>query len=96
MYKLQFSRGAFRIYKKYQKDLKEVIKRHSEELAQSPMSGETLHGKFSQFRSYHFKHVNVEYRIIYLVDTKEKTLTIVLVANRENLYKRLTEMKIRN
>jgi hypothetical protein len=49
---------------------------------------------YRQYRSLHVSHKGTAYRIIYQVVTTANSIIAVLADKRENLYKRLQEMKL--
>ena len=75
-------------------DIQEKIKIEASALSDSPLSGESLRGAYRSYRSLHTSHKGVAYRIIYQVLAKSKMIVIFLADKRENIYKRLEEMKL--
>jgi mRNA-degrading endonuclease RelE of RelBE toxin-antitoxin system len=93
MYTLLFEPAGFRLFKKLPRPIKAVISKHAERLKTEPLIGEPLKGKHRQFRSLHFSHQGVAYRIIYQVIEITKTVSVRLADKRENIYKRLEHME---
>lgn len=56
-----------------------------------PHSAERLSGELNFIYSYHFNFSGSAYRLAYLVNEKEKTITLVMVGPRENFYKTLKQ-----
>lgn len=94
MYSIQFTNVSLRIFKKLPKDTQGEIKRKAEILKTNPFLGKSLKGIFRKFRSLHFNHKGTAYRVIYQVFPKVNMLVIYLADKRENIYKRLEEMKL--
>jgi addiction module RelE/StbE family toxin len=94
MYKVFLTNQATRIFKKLRKDVQEKLKNEASTLVQNPLSGEPLQGSYRSYRSLHISYKGVAYRIIYQVISKTSQIIIVLADKRENLYKRLQEMKL--
>jgi mRNA-degrading endonuclease RelE of RelBE toxin-antitoxin system len=92
---VEIATTAYRLAKKLPQDVRKVIVEYTEELAKQPLAGEKLKGQFSCLYSYHFSHKGVAYRLIYEVSTVKQQILIRLVATRENIYRRLGEMKIK-
>jgi mRNA-degrading endonuclease RelE of RelBE toxin-antitoxin system len=91
MYSVNFSSAARRLFKKLDKHIKDEILKQAERLAQQPMAGKPLEGKFRHYRSLHFSYKGVAYRIAYTVNTETQSVLILLADKRENFYKRLEE-----
>ena len=68
---------------------KEIKEKHLDIILNNPMENETLKGKLSHIRSYHFQKNSVQYRIAYEVLEDEEVLFHYMVATRENFYKKL-------
>jgi addiction module RelE/StbE family toxin len=94
MYAIYFTSQARRIFKKLPKDIQDKLKNEARTLADNPLAGEQLHGSFRRYRSLHTSYKGVAYRIIYHIFSKTNSIIIVLADKRENLYKRLQEMKL--
>ena len=95
MYTLEFEPAAFRIFKKLPPDVKRKITEETKTLENNPLKGNTLQGKYSFLRSLHFSYKGTAYRIIYQVLSKTSTIVIRLATTRENIYRRLSEMKVK-
>lgn len=68
----------------------ELIRDHHLNLIkEDPYQAENLSGKFSSLKSYHFKYLGIDYRIIYQVFEDEKIVRLLMIGSRKNLYKRL-------
>jgi mRNA-degrading endonuclease RelE of RelBE toxin-antitoxin system len=94
MYTIVFEPGAYRIFKKFTKDLQREMVARAEALKERPLAGEPLQGRHHRYRSLHFSYKGVAYRIIYQVFPEQKQVAIQLADKRENIYKRLQEMKL--
>ncbi len=94
MYSIFFTSQAKRVFKKLPSDVQDKLKTEATALSANPLAGEPLQGRFRSFRSLHKSHKGVAYRIIYQILSKTNMIVIVLADKRENIYKRLEEMKL--
>ena len=94
MYAIFFTNQARRLFKKLPQDVQDKSKTKARALDQNPLAGEPLQGSYGQYRSLHVSFKGVAYRTIYQVLSKANSIVIVLADKRENLYKRLQEMKL--
>jgi len=94
MYAIFFTNQARRVFKKLPQDIQDKLKKEASALSESPLSGEPLQGGYRAYRSLHTSYKGVAYRIIYQILSKTNSIVIVLADKRENLYKRLQEMKL--
>ena len=94
MYAIFFTSQARRIFKKLPQDVRDKLKAEAKTLDTNPLAGEPLQGSYRQYRSLHISFKGVAYRVIYQIFSKENQIVIVLADKRENLYKRLQEMKL--
>jgi addiction module RelE/StbE family toxin len=94
MYSIFFTNQARRLFKKLPQDVKDRIKKEASTLDLNPLAGEPLQGAYRSYRSLHVSHNGIAYRIIYQILSKANSIVIVLADKRENLYKRLQEMKL--
>jgi mRNA-degrading endonuclease RelE of RelBE toxin-antitoxin system len=93
MYTIVFEPAGYRIFKKLDPKIREQIHNHYQALKTNPLAGEPLRGK-RQLRSLHFTYEGVAYRIIYHMLSSQRLIVIQLADKRENIYKRLQEMKL--
>lgn len=75
-------------------DVQDRLKKEALTLGQNPLAGEPLQGSHRLFRSLHVSFKGVPYRIIYQILSKANMIVVVLADKRENIYKRLEEMKL--
>ena len=94
MYIIFFTSQARRVFKKLPQDVRDRLKSTASTLDQNPLAGEPLQGSHRLFRSLHVSFNGVAYRIIYQIFSKANMIVIVLADKRENIYKRLEEMKL--
>jgi addiction module RelE/StbE family toxin len=94
MYSIYFTNQARRLFKKLPQDVQDRIKKEASTLDQNPLAGESLQGGYRSYRSMHVSYKGVAYRIIYQVLSKASEIVVVLADKRENIYKRLEEMKL--
>ena len=95
VYTLQIDNAAFKVFRKLSKDVKEKMLEESEVLKTNPLAGEPLKGKYKFLRSLHFSFKGSAYRVVYQVLSQTATVMVRLAATRENIYRRLDEMKIK-
>ena len=94
MYEIFFTNQARRIFKKLPQDVQDKLKTEAKKLDSNPLAGEPLEGAYRSYRSLHTNHKGIAYRIIYQILSEANQIVIVLADKRENIYKRLQEMKI--
>ena len=94
MYSIYFTNQARRIFKKLPSDVQDKLKTEARTLDQNPLAGEPLQGSYRQYRSLHISFKGIAYRIIYQAIAKSNMIVIFLADKRENIYKRLQEMKL--
>ena len=94
MYAIYFTSQASRLFKKLPQDIQDKLKAEAKTLDANSLEGEPLQGSYRQYRSLHVSFKGTAYRIIYQVLAKENSIVVVLADKRENLYKRLQEMKL--
>ena len=94
MYAIYFTSQAIRLFKKLPQDVQDKLKAEAKTLDANPLAGEPLQSAYRSYRSLHISYKGVGYRIIYQVSPKTTSIVIVLADKRENLYKRLQEMKL--
>ncbi len=93
MYSIQVDNTAWKIFKKLSPEVKKKLINQAQILKRNPLSGEPLKGKYREYRSLHSSFKGTAYRIIYQVFTKTSIIVIRLADKRENIYRRLEEMK---
>ena len=94
MYSIFFTNQARRLFKKLPQDIQEKLKTEARTLDTNPLAGEPLQGAYRTYRSLHISYNGIVYRIIYQIISEANEIIIVLADKRENLYKRLQEMKL--
>ena len=68
---------------------KEIKEKHLDSILNNPMGNESLKGKLSHIRSYHFQKNATQYRIAYEILENDEIIFHLMVATRENFYKKL-------
>jgi addiction module RelE/StbE family toxin len=94
MYSIFFTNQARRVFKKLPQDIQDRIKKEASTLTQNPLAGEPLQGSYRSYRSLHISYKGIAYRVIYQILSKANSIGVVLADKRENIYKRLQEMKL--
>lgn len=87
---------AQKMFKKFPPPIREHLTNEAHRLAEHPELGEPLTGALRTFRSLHTKLNNVSYRIVYEVNPRDQHIIIRAVGVRENFYKHLQRLKLRN
>jgi mRNA-degrading endonuclease RelE of RelBE toxin-antitoxin system len=95
VYSLQIDNAAFKIFHKLPKDVQEKMLGEAEILKTNPLVGEPLKGKYKFLRSLHFSFKGTAYRVVYQVFSQTSTVMVRLATTRENIYRRLDQMKIK-
>lgn len=95
MYAIFFTNSSLRLFKKLPRDVQNELKKQIKKLVDNPLIGAPLKGLYRNFRSLHISYSGTSYRVIYRVFPKTNTLIIYLADKRENIYRRLLEMKIK-
>lgn len=93
MYQVFLTKEAVKRIKKQGKVFKKKVTPILEVLAKNPtqLQVEKLSGELSFVYSYHFGFSGTSFRLAYMINEKEKKITVLLVAPRENFYKILKE-----
>jgi addiction module RelE/StbE family toxin len=90
MYIIKAVKPVKKDIKKLDPKVTELIQSHYFPIIKSdPFQAENLSGQFSKLKSYHFKYMTVDYRIIYEIYNEEKIIRILMIGKRENFYKKL-------
>ena len=94
MYTVHLSRSSVKEIKKRGRKFKEKVKEIGQKLSKNPHSlqAERLKKPFQLVYSYHFSFPGSTYRLAFTIDKNNKNVYVVLVAPRENFYKRLRKM----
>lgn len=94
MYSIFFTSQARRLFKKLPQDVQDKLKTETGTLDRNTFAGEPLQGAYRSYRSLHIRYKGAAYRIIYQILSKASSIVVVLADKRENIYKRLQEMKL--
>jgi len=82
----KFKSDLKKIDKKVAKEIKE---KHLDIILDDPFASNSLSGKLSHLRSYHFRNNSTQYRIAYEILQDDGIIFHYMVASRENFYKKL-------
>ena len=93
-YTLNIDKPALTLFKKLPQKIQQALIAKAQVLKTQPMAGEQLKGKYRHLRSLHLSIQGTAYRIIYQVFQKSETIVVRLAASRENIYRKLDEMKL--
>ena len=94
-YNLQMDNAAFRLFRKLPRRVQKQLIQKAQALETDPLKGQPLKGEYRFLRSLRFNFKGTAYRIIYQVFPKTSTIIVRLTTSRENLYRRLKEMRIK-
>ena len=81
-YKLVFTDEFVKALDKLDRSVKQRLPRIFEKLKAHPKLGKSLHGKWDYYR---LRFLN--YRLLYTVNEKESTVTIIDVGKRDDVYR---------
>jgi mRNA-degrading endonuclease RelE of RelBE toxin-antitoxin system len=93
-YTLNIDKPALTLFKKLPKNIQTVLIEKAQVLKTNPQAGEPLKGKYRMLRSLHLSIEGTAYRILYQIFQKSETVVVRLAGTRENIYKKLDEMKV--
>ncbi len=93
MYNVYITKEVVKQCKKQGKAFKKEVSKILVQLRESPILPQTekLTGELKYIYSYHFSYSGTTFRLCYLINEKEKTLTVIMVGPRENFYKILKQ-----
>ena len=94
-YTLNIDKPALTLFKKLPKNIQRILIEKTQMLTTNPQAGESLKGKYRLLRSLHLSIEGTAYRIIYQVFPTSEMIVIRLAGTRENIYKKLDEMKLK-
>jgi mRNA-degrading endonuclease RelE of RelBE toxin-antitoxin system len=94
-YTLYIDKAALTLFKKLPARTQRLLIQKAQVLTTNPHAGEPLKGKYRLLRSLHFSLHGTAYRIIYQIFQQSETIVIRLAATRENIYRKLDEMKFK-
>ena len=94
-YTLNIDKPALTLFKKLPANIQTVLIEKAQVLTTNPQAGEPLKGKYRMLRSLHLSIEGTAYRIIYQVFQQSETIVVRLAGTRENIYKKLDEMKFK-
>ena len=93
-YTLNIDKPALTLFKKLPQRIQQALIEKTQVLKTNPTAGEPLKGKYRHLRSLHLSIQGTAYRIIYQVFQKSEQIVVRLAASRENIYRKLDEMKL--
>ena len=94
-YTLNIDKPALALFKKLPPNAQRTLINKAQVLKANPHAGEPLKGKYRLLRSLHLTIEGTAYRIVYQVFQTSETIVVRLAATRENIYKKLDEMKVK-
>lgn len=94
MYKVYLSRSSTKQIRKRGEDFKKAVKNIGKQLGKdlSLVRAEKLNKPLNFVYSHHFSFSGTQYRLAFSIDKTEETVNIILVAPRENFYKKLRQI----
>jgi mRNA-degrading endonuclease RelE of RelBE toxin-antitoxin system len=94
-YTLNIDQPALTLFKKLPKNIQRILIEKAQVLTTHPTAGAALKGKYRLLRSLHLSIEGTAYRIIYQIFQQSETIVVRLAGTRENIYKKLDEMKLK-
>ena len=94
-YTLNIDKPALTLFKKLPPNIQAILIEKAQILKTNSQAGEPLKGKYRMLRSLHMSIEGTAYRIIYQVFQTSETIVVRLAGTRENIYKKLDEMKFK-
>lgn len=94
-YTLNITKSALALFKKLPKNIQPILIQKAQVLIINPYAGEPLKGKYRLLGSLHLTIEDAAYRLLYQVFQQSETIVIRLATTRENIYRRLDEMKMK-
>ena len=94
-YTLNIDKPALTLFKKLPPNIQAILIVKAQVLTTHPTAGAALKGKYRLLRSLHFSIEGTAYRIIYQIFQKSEMIVVRLAGTRENIYKKLDEMKFK-
>jgi mRNA-degrading endonuclease RelE of RelBE toxin-antitoxin system len=95
VYTLNIDNPAKRVFKRLPRDIRAVLLEKAQVLKDKPLAGEQLKGKYRLLRSLHCSIKGTAYRIIYQIFPSAETIFVRFAGPRENIYRKLDEMKLK-
>ena len=94
-YTLNIDKPALTLFKKLPNTIQRILIEKAQVLTINPQAGEPLKGKYRLLRSLHLSIEGTAYRIIYQIFPTSEMVVVRLAGTRENIYKKLDEMKLK-
>lgn len=94
-YTLNIDKPALTLFKKLPQSIQHSLIEKVHVLTTHPSAGAPLKGKYRMLRALHLSIEGTAYRIIYQIFQTSETIVIRLAGTRENIYKKLDEMKVK-
>lgn len=92
MYERIITPSAKRALKNLPRDVREELVYATNILEANPYAGTKLSGALHSLYSFHFRFRNIEYRVAYAINIKNKHVIIHLAHTRENFYEKLRRL----
>ena len=96
MYEVLVSSSGQRALKKLPISIRQTLFDEARGLSKDPFLGKRLEGEFKHLYSLRVIHGGTHYRLIYQVNQDKKQVIVLFAGSRENLYRRLTQLKVRS
>lgn len=87
-YRMRYTPEAAGRIRKLHPEVKQEIREAIRTLQASPLTGRTLQQKLAGYRSYRVR----TYRIIYRLNDEERTIDVVFIGQRRNVYEELLSL----
>jgi mRNA-degrading endonuclease RelE of RelBE toxin-antitoxin system len=96
VYEVLVSSSGQRALKKLPIQIRQALFEEAKGLSKDPLLGKRLEGEFKHLHSLRVIHGGTHYRLIYQIKQDKKQVIVLFAGSRENLYRRLTQLKIRS
>ncbi len=94
-YAVTMTSPAHRMLRKLPPQIRKHLIGQAQRLKKNPQKGEQLEGVLRAFRSLHTTYKGTHYRIVYEVSQRLKEVIVRGVGPRENLYRKLRQMRLK-
>jgi mRNA-degrading endonuclease RelE of RelBE toxin-antitoxin system len=93
-YTLNIDEPALKVFKRLSLKAQRFIINKAQLLKSKPFAGKQLEGKHRLLYTLHCRFEAARYHIIYQALREQETVVVRLVGTRENIYRKLDEMKV--
>jgi mRNA-degrading endonuclease RelE of RelBE toxin-antitoxin system len=95
VFTVNIDKPALKLFKRLSPEIQRFLIEKAQVLSSNPYAGKQLKGKHRLIYSLHCSFHGAQYRIIYQIFQEQEIVVVRLAGPRENIYRKLEEMKIR-